>query len=167
MSNGRLINGLLDVLFVLWVLFAAWAFGFSIGNDYGNKNLPPTSAVTHLPPDPCGLEAVVCDGEEGYVALVAPSVPEESDRQTQLESLIRSMAREVGYPEERAVSMAWCESSMNKFAANPVSSAKGLFQFTDGTWREINASGHQFDAEENIKQFLIWDQVHPDWFECE
>lgn len=104
-------------------------------------------------PDPCDLEDVVCENEK--------------PRREQLETMIRTMAREYGYPEERAISMAWCESTMNEFAANPKSSAKGLYQFTDTTWAYIKAEGHQFDVEENIKQFLIWDQIHPNWWICE
>lgn len=69
--------------------------------------------------------------------------------------------------EEIVLRIAECESNFDRYAKNPNSTAKGLFQFTDGTWEYIKAQGHQFDYRENIKQFLIWFPVHPEWWkEC-
>ena len=81
--------------------------------------------------------------------------------------MIIDMAREYGVSEEVALAIAQCESGLDPYAMNPVSSAKGIYQFTDGTWEYIKAQGHQFDAEENIKNFMIWYPLHPDWWQCE
>lgn len=65
-----------------------------------------------------------------------------------------------------ALRIAECESAFNQYAKNKRSSAKGVYQWLDGTWKAIGAKGHQFDAEENIKQFMINYPKHPDWWEC-
>lgn len=102
-------------------------------------------------PDICGLIEVVCEGEH------EPTIQER----------IEQAARKYGVSPTAAIAIAGCESSFNPYAANSSSSAKGLYQFTDGTWEYIKAHGHQFDADENIKQFMIWYQIRPDWWVCE
>lgn len=91
----------------------------------------------------------------------------EYSGEQRVENLIRGMAREYGVSEDVALAIAQCESGLDPYAMNPISSAKGVYQFTDGTWDYIRAQGHQFDAEENIKQFMIWYQIHPNWWVCE
>lgn len=88
-------------------------------------------------------------------------------REERIEAMIRTAAQEYGLDPDHAVILAQCESSLNERAANPISTAKGLYQFTDGTWENIRAVGHQYDAKENIKQFMIWYPIHPEWWECE
>jgi len=102
-------------------------------------------------PDICGLIEVVCEGEH------TPTIEER----------IEQAARAYGVSPVAALAIAGCESSFNPYATNSNSSAKGLYQFTDGTWDYIQASGHQFDVRENIRQFMIWYPVHPEWWECE
>jgi soluble lytic murein transglycosylase-like protein len=63
-----------------------------------------------------------------------------------------------------ALAIAFCESTFNAYAKNPASTAKGVYQFTDPTWKWIKAEGHQFDYKENIRQFMIWYQVYPGWW---
>jgi len=65
-----------------------------------------------------------------------------------------------------ALRIADCESSLNPRAQNPKSTAKGLYQWTDTTWKWIGAKGQQFDVNENIHQFMIWYKVYPSWWEC-
>lgn len=88
-------------------------------------------------------------------------------REERIEDMIRDAATEYGLDPSHAVILAQCESRLDERAANPNSTAKGLYQFTDSTWAHIKAQGHQYDAEENIKQFMIWYPIHPEWWVCE
>lgn len=85
---------------------------------------------------------------------------------TTTEEKIIQAAEEAGIDPVLAVQIAFCESSLNPLAANTTSTAKGLYQFTDTTWKWIGASGDQFDEDENIRQFMKWYPTHPDWWEC-
>lgn len=84
-----------------------------------------------------------------------------------METMIRWHAVTFGVDPDVAVMIARCESGLNEYAQNPNSTAKGLYQFTDSTWEYIKAPGHQFNAEENIHQFMIWYPIHKEWWECE
>lgn len=106
--------------------------------------------------DPCEYSNVTCSPET-----------RKEQRITSIEDKIRAAAHEYGLDPDQAVMIAQCESSLNERASNPSSTAKGVYQFTDGTWAQIKAQGHQFDADENIKQFMIWYPIHPDWWVCE
>lgn len=106
--------------------------------------------------NPCWLEEVICDDE-----FYAPNMEELIIME------IKKQAEVYGVDPKQAEIIARCESSFNPYATNKVSTAKGLFQFTDPTWKWIKATGHQFDYKENIKQFMIWYQVYPGWWECE
>ncbi len=80
---------------------------------------------------------------------------------------IKKQADEYGVDYDMAMAIAECESQFDTYAANPNSTAKGVYQFLDGTWEWIKASGHQYDYKENIKQFMIWYPIHPEyWSEC-
>ena len=83
-----------------------------------------------------------------------------------VEETIKTMAAEHGVNEETALRIAWCESRFDPRASNYQSTAKGVYQFLDGTWEWIGASGHQFDAEENIRQFMKFYPKYPQWWEC-
>lgn len=101
--------------------------------------------------DPCVYSNVEC-----------PSELKKENRMATIERMIREAAIEHEVWPDTAVRIAKCESTLNEYAANSRSTAKGLFQFTDSTWAYIKAEGHQFDAEENIKQFMIWYVIHPE-----
>ncbi|MCC2630221.1 MAG: Transglycosylase domain [Candidatus Paceibacter sp.] len=47
--------------------------------------------------------------------------------------------------------VAQCESSNNPFATNKTSSAKGLLQIIDGTWKHFRCDGDVFNAEDNMR----------------
>jgi len=79
---------------------------------------------------------------------------------------IAYQAYEAGISVDAALRIAQCESNFDPYAKNPHSSAKGIFQFIDGTWKWIGAEGHQFDYKENIKQFTIWYLYYPTWWVC-
>ena len=85
----------------------------------------------------------------------------------QIRAEITTQAEAVHFNVELALAIASCESSFIYDNKNKNSSAKGVYQFIDGTWDWIEAEGHQFDYKENIKQFLIWYQKYPSWWsEC-
>lgn len=65
-----------------------------------------------------------------------------------------------------ALRISRCESGYVYNAKSKISTAKGVFQFIDGTWKWIGAAGHQYDYKENIKQFMIWYPKFPSWWEC-
>lgn len=67
----------------------------------------------YIPPDLCGLTAVVCQHEES------------------VENKIREAALEVGVDPDVAWAIAFCESHGIETASNPNSSALGLFQILD------------------------------------
>ncbi len=75
-------------------------------------------------------------------------------------------AHVYGVSVKTALRIARCESGYQYNARNSTSSAKGVYQFIDGTWRWINAQGHQFDYKENIRQFMKWYPQYPQWWEC-
>lgn len=103
------------------------------------------------------------------IVVVSPPVEEEEIIQEprDLEQMIRWQAMTFGIDPDMAVAIAQCESRLDPYASNPTSSAKGLYQFTDVTWEYIKATGHQFDAAENIRQFMIWWPIHREWWVCE
>lgn len=65
-----------------------------------------------------------------------------------------------------ALRIAECESNFNPEAKSLKSTAKGVYQFIDGTWNYIGAKGHQYDYKENIKQFMLIYPKHPQWWQC-
>jgi len=90
--------------------------------DFGNfiENLPPAT------PD--------------KKASAAP-VPGGGD----MEGLLRSKADEYGIDPDLFVGLARRESGLNPAARNPGSSAGGLFQFLDGTWKGYGNGRDKFD----------------------
>lgn len=65
-----------------------------------------------------------------------------------IESMVRAKADEYGIDPDVFVGLALRESGMNPGAKNPGSSAGGLFQFIDGTWKSYG-KGDKFDPEAN------------------
>ena len=151
---------------------------FSMSQISQARNMPTDSVedvviqseqepMVELPPTPTGFEEF--DDLDPCVYSMVPCRGEtlQDWRKQDIEQMIRTAANEYGLDPDHAVILAQCESGLNERAANPHSSAKGVYQFLDGTWKYINAEGHQFDAEENIKQFMIWYPIAPHWWECE
>lgn len=91
-----------------------------------------------------------------------PTVPMEA----RVKEEIRRQAAIYGVDYKIALRIAKCESSLHPEAKNKQSTAKGLYQFTDPTWKYIKAEGHQFDYKENIKQFFIHYPNHKTWWVC-
>ena len=65
-----------------------------------------------------------------------------------------------------ALRIAKCESQLGTQMENPHSSAKGIYQFTYGTWNYACGGGDVMDNELNIKCFLKLYPLHPSWWEC-
>ena len=67
-------------------------------------------------------------------------------------NVIAAKAAENKLPPELLNKIAGIESGYKSSAANPNSSAKGLFQFTDSTWKGMGGKeGEQFDPEKNAE----------------
>jgi soluble lytic murein transglycosylase-like protein len=65
--------------------------------------------------------------------------------------LINTAAKQENLPADLLRRISGAESSNNPNAANPRSSAKGIFQFTDSTWRSMGGKpGEQFNPEANV-----------------
>lgn len=113
------------------------------------------------------VTSAILFGSEKTVPATPVALAATPEVVTTIEDRIRAQAIYYGVDPDRAVAIGQCESGLNPYAANSNSSAKGIYQFTDGTWKVINAPGHQYDPDENIKQFMIWINVHPEWWVCE
>lgn len=67
-----------------------------------------------------------------------------------VKEIISGAAKKHGVPEDLLHNIANAESSLKSNAANPKSSAKGLFQFVDTTWRGMGGRpGEQADPIKN------------------
>lgn len=78
---------------------------------------------------------------------------------------IKAQARKYGVSEATSLRIARCESNFSPTAQNKRSSAYGIYQFTNGTWKYIGG-GDRNDYKEQIKQFLINYPKHPSWWVC-
>jgi soluble lytic murein transglycosylase-like protein len=77
----------------------------------------------------------------------APAAPAESG----IPGLINNAAKQENLPADLLRRISGAESSNNPNAANPRSSAKGIFQFTDSTWKGMGGKpGEQFNPEANV-----------------
>jgi hypothetical protein len=70
---------------------------------------------------------------------------------------IRHRGEELGYKNQditKAIRIARCESNFNQYAKNPNSTAKGIYQFIDGTWRaNCLKDGNVYNFVDNINCF--------------
>jgi hypothetical protein len=78
--------------------------------------------------------------------------PEPRQTNSNLKDIINAKANEYKVPADLMQKIASSESGGKANAANPLSSAKGLFQFTDATWVGMGGKpGEQFDPEKNAE----------------
>ena len=91
------------------------------------------------------------------IALAAPQppytkVPREPEYETQasIRTLISNMAKAYGVSQVLALELGWIESQYVPTAENPISSAKGLFQFIDSTWKHY-CRGDRIDPYDNTR----------------
>lgn len=69
-----------------------------------------------------------------------------------IEMIIRDAAKAEGLDETTLLSIAQVESALDPKAQNPNSSAGGLFQFIDDTWKDVAGEGtDRFDPNANAK----------------
>ena len=69
-----------------------------------------------------------------------------------IKDLLAAKAAQHKLPPQLLSTIAGLESGGKETAANPRSSAKGLFQFTDATWKGMGGKeGEQFNAEKNAE----------------
>lgn len=69
-----------------------------------------------------------------------------------IKDLISEKAAKYNLPPELMYKIAGSESGGKANAANPNSSAKGVFQFIDSTWKNMGGKpGEQFDPEQNTE----------------
>lgn len=88
---------------------------------------------------------------------------EATASKSDLVALIARKAVEHGISPILALQIAFKESSYNPKAHHPVSSAKGLYQFIDGTWKNY-CKGDVYDAEDNLQCFLTNYPTHKSWW---
>ena len=96
-------------------------------------------------------------------------LPISEDRQVDVALVVYEIEKQAlayNVDVETALRIADCESDFNYKAENGVSTAKGVYQFLDGTWDWIGAEGHQFDYKENIKQFMLLYPDNKGYWEC-
>lgn len=94
----------------------------------------PIIASEPEPPSPSGIEILLQLKEE---------TPEE---------IIRRYSAVHGEDVEAiALAIAKVESNFDPLAKNKNSTAKGIFQFIDGTWKENCKDGNPLNTEDNIK----------------
>ena len=71
------------------------------------------------------------------------------------EPKVRNVTEEIefvfGEQAELAKRVAFCESSLIPYKESNVSSAKGLFQIINGTWKGFKCSGNPLVYQDNIK----------------
>lgn len=79
---------------------------------------------------------------------------------------IIDQAAASGVDVTTALRIASCESNFKATAGNPSSTARGIYQFTEGTWEHIKATKSVYNEEYNIAQFMRWYPQHPEWWEC-
>lgn len=77
---------------------------------------------------------------------------------------VLSVARAEGLNIDKVDKVISCESKYNINARNSTSTAKGLAQFLDGTWRN-NCKGDVFNAQDNTKCFMDNFKKYPSWWE--
>ncbi len=131
-------------------------------NEQSHKTLSvsPTSKRENKPP------------KRGVVRLAKPQqgVRANSGRYTgrvyskeEVENLIRKYSDLYGISSDTPRCIAFHESGYNQTSANKRSSAKGVFQYLDKTWKatdEGKAGLSVFDADANVKAAVKYMAIH-------
>lgn len=94
---------------------------------------------------------------EADTTKTATNAPTQSTKSSQMPAggireLISSKAEKYKLPADLMQRIVYSESGGKPDAANPLSSAKGLFQFTKATWKGMGGKeGEQLDPEKNAE----------------
>lgn len=100
---------------------------------------------------PEGIMAVMA-ARKGATENRGVGINPESKGGIGIKDVIAAKAAENKLPPELLNKIAGIESGYKSSAANPNSTAKGLFQFTDSTWKSMGGKkGEQFDPEKNAE----------------
>lgn len=78
---------------------------------------------------------------------------------------IKAQARKYGVSEATALRIARCESSYDPTARNKYSSAKGIYQFIDKTFKNY-CQGDVMNYKDNIECFMKLYSKYPGYWEC-
>lgn len=109
------------------------------------------------------------DGEEsGEIIYTTADNCFSIQTQLQRDNIVRYIREEsvkAKIDPLKALEIAYCESKYDPNAASSRSSAKGIYQFTDATWKEY-CVGDVFMPWHNIDCFMQLYPKHPDWWQC-
>ena len=76
---------------------------------------------------------------------------------------IKASAQKYGIDDTKSLNIAWLESRFDPTARNGESTAKGIYQFLDGTWKNY-CKGDVLNYKDNIDCFMQLYPKHPDWW---
>lgn len=119
----------------------------------GMANLPTKamSAYENVTPD-VERETLRAQSIPQQAPQQAPQQMTSQAPQSGINDLISAAAERNSVPSDLLMNIAGAESSGRPDAANPRSSAKGVFQFIDSTWESLGGTpGNQFDPQENVE----------------
>ena len=98
-----------------------------------------------------GFTSALPKSIQGMLPNQKTEAPTTAPAEGGLSGLLSSAATKYGVPATLLNRVAGSESSGKADAANPRSSAKGVFQFTDSTWKGMGGKpGEQFNPEANV-----------------
>ncbi len=95
-----------------------------------------------------------------YYIVTAPTFSTKAE----VVGMIAQKSYEAGINPISALKIAFCESRYDPLAENNSSTAKGLFQVLDGTWK--HCEGDPFNPDDNINCFIKLYPQHPSWWKC-
>lgn len=106
-----------------------------------------------------GLEAQIATIETAQASSPPPVVQPVI---LTVEEKIRVKALEHGLDPDLMVRIARAESSLNPLAKNSGSSASGIYQIINGTWKYFECTGDVFNEDDNINcaMKIMKDGVH-------
>ena len=109
-------------------------------------------ALAAMPPATYAIPAPVLPPERSFKAEVGnvssrPGTPSQGE----IRSFIARSAKFYGISGYLALELAWIESRFDYSARNPSSSAKGIYQFIDGSQKLCGNNFDVFDIEDNVR----------------
>ena len=127
---------------------------YRLAVDQAMANKPQGYPVNRTPSVEGGLRSAPASqpAPASSVAPMSPAALPSVGRGPVSEAILKG-AEAHNMPAEFLTRLSGPESSGNPNAKNPLSSAKGLYQFTDATWKAMGGEpGKQFDPYENAEK---------------